>query len=106
MAQILEAVSKELDIEGLQDFVTKAQEAIDKVPVLEALVVELSKKSEDALAEKIESPIARKMAWSRPSQSADTVLDETDDGDAKLKKSKPQSHWLADQAGVEPVSEV
>jgi hypothetical protein len=103
LEQILKAVGERFDIDGLSEFVEKANAALERIPVLEAALVAATEDRDEALAEKISPPIAQKMAWSRPSQSQDTTLSDKNEDDVKLKKSKPETHWLAEQAGVEPV---
>jgi len=105
MEAILKAVSEQFDIEGLNAFVKEAQEAIEKVPVLEELVKSLSGDNDEKLAEKIAPPITKKMAWTtRPSQSKDNHINEADEKDKLLKQSGPK-HWLSEVTGVEPVAE-
>lgn len=102
---ILKAVSERFDIAGLNEFVTKANEAIERVPVLEQLVKDLNEDTDEKLAEKIAPAVTQKMAWTlRPSQSADNKVDETKDADKKLVKSKPV-HWLSEITDTEPVEQ-
>lgn len=106
ITQIVEAVKKEIDVEGLSEMLTKLSEDAEKVPVLEALVKELSQNHDEALAEKINPPVAKMLAWQkqRKSQSKDTVLKDNDEKDEKLKKSQPEVHWLNKATGTEPVA--
>jgi len=105
METILKAVSDQFDIKGLNAFVQKAQDAIEKVVVLEELVKALSGDNDEKLAEKIAPPVTQKMAWTmRASQSKDNHLNEADDKDKLLKQSGPK-HWLSEVTGVEPVTE-
>lgn len=100
MDAILERISKELDIPGLNDFVLLAKDAIEKVPVLEKAIKELSAGEDERLAEKIAPKPG--FAWSkRPSESADTVVKEED----PLKKAAPTpgKNWLSEITGTEPV---
>lgn len=107
-----EAIVKELmtklDIEGLNAFVTKAQEAIDKVPLLETAITELKKENEtltkdqdEKLAEMIAPPA---FAWSvkkemRASEAKETVVKT---GDALL-DAKPEVPWLSVATGTKPI---
>lgn len=102
---ILKAVEERLDVPGLSAFVEQAKEAIEKVPVLEMALKEMTKSTDEALAEKIAPRIANKLSWSRPSQDKGTIVKENDEDDKKLVKSKPEVHWLAEIAGVEPVGQ-
>lgn len=100
---ILEKVKKELDIDGLAEFVTKAQEAMEKVPLLEELVEQLSKDRDDELAEKISPPISRQFPWSaRASQADETILKETKE-DKALEASQPDLHWISEAFHVQPL---
>lgn len=103
-AQVFERVKKELDVEGLSDYLSQLQESAEKVPVLEALVKELAATHEDELADMIAAPAAKTLVWqkARASQSDKTVLAETED-DEKLKKAKPDLGWLSEATGTTPV---
>lgn len=105
--ELIEQVLKELDIDGLNEFVTNAQTAMDKVSVLEELVKELSANQEEKLAEMIDPPISKKLAWSRPSESKDNLVKETKE-DKKLKESTPglpEGFWLSQATGTAPIKE-
>jgi len=102
--EVVTKVLKELDLPGLNTFVLQAKEAMEKVPVLEALVKDLQGTQEDKLAEML-TPPAAKFAWSlenRPSQSDDTKIDKN----AKLAKEAPgvdPSYWLSEATKTAPV---
>jgi len=103
---VVAEVLKQLDIDGLNEFVTKAQEAMEKIPVLEELVKELSTNQEDKLAEMINPPISKKMAWSRPSESKENILKEGVKKDEKLKEQVPgipEEMWLSQATGTVPI---
>ena len=108
IAQIVEAVKKEIDVEGLSEMLTKLSEDAEKVPVLEALIKELKADQDSALAEKISPPIEKSLAWQkkRSSQAKETVLDPKKEEDEKLKKAQPEVHWLNKVTGTEPVAPV
>lgn len=100
---VMKEIMEKLDIPGLNEFVVTAKEAIEKVPLLEAALKELTANSDDALAEKI-SPPAGTMAWSlknRASEKDETVVPEGDD----LLKSKPDpgEMWLSQVTGTKPI---
>lgn len=107
---VKDILAKEFDIEGLNAFVAQAQEAIEKVPVLEALVKELSTSADDKLEKALTPPVSR-FAWSqanRPSQSESTKLkkDESEE-DKNLSKSSPgvpEGYWLSEATGTVPIS--
>jgi len=101
---VIAKVLKELDIEGLNAFVSKAQTAMEKVETLEALVKELSANQDDKLAEMITPPIGRKLAWSRPSESDENVAK---DNDALVteKPGLPKGYWLSELTGTSPIQE-
>ena len=103
---IVAKVLKELDVEGLQDYLSKANEALEKVPVLEDLVKELSQKQDDRLAEMITPKAERKFLWSkaRASESDKTVVE----GEEKEKLTKSTAGiddgW-ANALGVTPLTQ-
>lgn len=102
---IFKEVETRLDVPGLQQFVTEAQSAMEKIPLLEALVKEKAASADDALADKIAPRITQKMAWTRPSQSADNVADENKEDDKTLIKAKPDAseNWLSQATNTEPL---
>lgn len=104
--QIVEAVRKDLDVEGLSEMLTKLSEDAEKVPVLEALIKELKEDQDEKLAEKISPPIEKSLAWqkNRRSLAKETVLKEDNEEDDKLKKAQPEVHWLNKATNTEPVA--
>ena len=105
--EIVAKVLKELDIEGLQDFLKKSQESIEKVPVLEKLVADLSGDRDDWFAKQIAPPAEKKFLWSRPSQDETNVIKEGDSADAELAAAKAglPENWLADALGATPIQQ-
>lgn len=101
--EIVAKVLKELDIEGLQDFLKKSQESIEKVPVLEKLVKDLSGDRDDWFAEKITPPAEKKFLWSRPSQDPTNVVKEGEE--QELKPPAIPDNWLADALGTTPIQQ-
>lgn len=103
--EVVAKVMKEMDVPGLNAFVVLAQEAMEKVPVLEALIKEMQTGEDEKLAEKLTPPAAR-FAWSqknRPSQADETKIT---DEDEKLKKSVPgvpEGYWLSEATQTAPV---
>jgi len=79
-AAIVAQVLKELDVEGLQEFLAKSQEALEKVPVLEGLVKDLSQSRDEELAEMITPKVEKKFLWSkaRASESDKNVVPEAE----------------------------
>jgi len=102
-SDLIAKVLKELDIESLNEFVSNAQEAMEKISVLEDLVKELTGNQEEKLAELIEPPITKKMAWSRPSESKKNIINKGDENDAKLVNKRPEL-WLSDLTGTVPIT--
>ena len=105
--ELVAQVLKEMDIDGLNEFVTKAQVAMEKVAVLEEMVKEMSANQDEKLAEMIDPPISKKMAWSRPSQNDDNLVKNSKD-DKKLKEKipgLPDGFWLSEATGTAPVKE-
>jgi hypothetical protein len=101
---VVAKVLKELDIEGLNEFVTKAQEAMAKIPVLESLVKELSTSNDEKLAEMIDPPVSRKLAWTRPSESEKNIAKESD-ALVESKPGIPKGYWLSEITGTSPIQE-
>lgn len=99
---VMKEIMEKLDIPGLNEFVVKANEAIEKVPLLEAALKELAANSDEALAAKI-SPPGQTLAWSqkdkRPSQSENNLVE----GEDALLKNKPETGWLSAETGTKPV---
>jgi len=96
-------VIKELDLEGLNDFVIKAQEALEKVPVLEELIKAMQGTQDQKLAEILTPPAAR-FAWSqkqRASQDPATVV-KKDDKLATAAPGVPPEYWLSALTGTAP----
>lgn len=95
----------ELDIPGLNAWVEKANVALGKVEVLEAMLKELSKSREDAVAEMIAPPALKSMAWSakRASASDDNVIKDGDDL-AKARPAIPENAWLSQATGTAPIA--
>lgn len=103
---LIKAVGQEFDIQGLSETIAKLQAEAEKVPVLEALVKDMSQDIDEKLAEKIAPPIAKSFSWSskRASQRDDTVLDpEKDQKDKKLAEATPEAGWLSQYTGTEPL---
>ena len=104
--ELIEQVMKEMDIEGLNEFVTKAQEAIDKVPMLEEVIKTLQTSQNEKLAEILTPPAERRFAWTkaRTSQSDETVIEKS----AKLAAEQPgvpADYWLSQATGTTPLKE-
>lgn len=102
---IVKAVSEQLDIPGLNEFLTKLKEDAEKVPVLEALVKEMSSNQDEKLAALINPKAATRMVWQKEaaSQSQETVLKEDDEKDKLLKESVPQVSWLNQATNSKPL---
>lgn len=104
-AEVIEALSKEFGLEGLSEFVTRAEEALARIPELENKIKELTSDSEEKVAEMI-SPNVGRYSWmikNRASQSDKNVLDEKDEKDEKLLKSQPEVPWLSDVFNSTPL---
>lgn len=108
MQAILKAVREDLDVDGLNEYLQKAGDAMEKLPILENIVKELSKDSDEVLAEKI-SPANNPLVWqkARASQNPDTKLTETE-ADKALEKSTPkldETYWLSEITKTEPIKQ-
>ena len=106
---IVKAIGEKMDLEGLNAFVAQAQEAFEKVGVLEELVKDLKQTKEDDLADALTPPASR-FAWSqdkRASQSKATELKKEDAKDKKLEESTPgvpDDYWLSKATQTVPIS--
>jgi hypothetical protein len=99
---IVDQVLKELDVEGLNEFVLQAKEAMEKVPVLEQVIKDMQGNADQKLAEKI-SPPASRYAWA--SKNRASAADEN-----KITKDKAQElvpalgdNWLSEATGTSPL---
>lgn len=103
---IIAAVLKELDVEGLNAFLTEAKTAMDKVPVLEDVIKSMQAGADQALAEKI-TPPASKFVWMRSERAStsDSTKVTEDEKDKKLSKSAPGlgANWLNEITGTQPM---
>lgn len=104
--EVLDAIKKELDIEGLNEYLLHLGEEAEKVPVLEALVKELSTSNEEKLAEMIQPPAQKMLVWqkARQSQKDENVLDPKKEEDKKLLKSAPEIGWLNQATNTQPLA--
>jgi len=106
--QIVEAVGKEFEIDGLNAFVARTQEALEKVDVLEGLVKDLQGSREDDLVKTLTPPV-EKFAWSvksRPSTSEDNkITKETDEDLLKAQPGVDKDYWLSNITQTAPVVE-
>lgn len=113
MAAIIQAVRDDIGVDELSEFLAKAQRAledVEKIPLLESLVKDLSKSQDEALAEKINPPAEKVLVWKqkRASQSDNNVLKGDNAEDAKLKKSTPalpEGYWLSELSGTAPIEQ-
>lgn len=98
-AHVMEAISKELGIHELSEFVAQAQVSLEKVPLLEAALQAMSKSTDEQIAEKIAPPAYAWMKKERPTEKDTNIIDE---GDALL-KNKPETGWLSEATGTKPI---
>lgn len=84
--EIVAKVLKEMDADGLNAWVAKAQEAIEKVEVLETVVKQLSVSKENDLAEMINPPASKRFNWSRATENTSNLVskDKPTEQDKKL----------------------
>src|SRR5258706_10571134 len=98
----MKEIMEKLDIAGLSQFVAEAKDAMDKVPLLEKALKELSATKDDDLANLI-APPANVLAWSqkdkRPSQKQDNKIEEGDE----LLKNKPETGWLSEATNTKAI---
>jgi len=102
---VLARVMKELDIDGLNAFVTEAKIAMEKVSVLEELVKDLTANQDEKLAEMIAPPVSKNLAWARPSEDKKNVIKE-DDKLTKNVAGLPEGYWLSQATNTAPIKEV
>lgn len=104
--KLIEQIMKELDIPGLNAFVVKAQEAMEKVALLETVIKDLKTGQDDKLAEMINPPAA-KLAWSQRATANDKNV-VTDPENERLLKNKAglgADYWLSEATGTQPVAQ-
>jgi len=99
---VMKEIAAKMDIPGLNEWVIKANDALEKVDVLEHFVKELLAKKDDDLADMI-APPGNTLAWSqkekRPSQKSDNTVEEGD----TLLKNKPVTGWLSEATGTKAI---
>lgn len=107
METILKAVREDIGLKELNEYLTRANEAIEKVPVLEAVIKDLSTSKEEELAKMITPKVESSLVWlkSRASASEESVIDPNKAEDEKLKKSKPEIPWLSEVTGTSPLQQ-
>jgi hypothetical protein len=105
MDAILKAVRADIGVEDLNELLTKASEAMEKVPVLEAVIKELSASKETELAEMITPKVLPTFVWQkkRASNSEETVLNKENEEDKKLSESKPTVGWFSELTHTTPL---
>jgi len=104
--ELMGRLTTELDLPALSDFVTKAQEAMEKVEVLEAALKELSISEDDRLADKIAPPIAT-LAWSQKNRASESEKTIVKPGDKILEaQPEPGENWLSKATGTRPIPQV
>ena len=109
VTEMIKAVEASIDIPGLNDWVTMANESIEKVPVLEEIVKSLLTSQDDRLAEALTPPASR-LAWaqkSRASQDDATILKPKNKKDDELSKAAPaipDDYWLSQATQTAPVN--
>lgn len=98
---IVEEVFKQLDVEGLNHFLTEAKDAFDKVAVLEGVIKDMQSNQDEKLAERI-APPASKFVWAlkERASTSDSSKIEKDD---KLAQAAPEVPWLSQVTGTKPL---
>lgn len=100
--ELVEAVLKELDADGLNAFVLKAQEAMEKVPVLESLVKELQGNQEQKLAELVNPPASR-FAWASDKRASQDNANKITKEQAEQLAPGLGEDWLSQLSGTKPL---
>lgn len=102
-------VLKAMDIDALNEFVVNTQKELsqakedrEKLGLLQDIVKELSGTQEEKLAELIDPPMSKKMAWSRPSESKKNITKENDPLLDEVPKL-PKEMWLSEVTGTDPI---
>lgn len=103
---LIDRISKEFGMEELSKTVADLKNNSEKIVLLESLVKELSKTSEEKVADMIASPMSLKFSWleKRASQSEDTLLDPKKEEDKVLEKSIPVTGWFSEATKSNPVA--
>lgn len=107
VVKMVEKVLKEkYRIDDLNAWVAQANEAIEKVSVLEDLVKSLSVSAEEKVAEMLTPPIAS-LAWAMKNRASlsDKTEAKEDDAVVKSKPGVPAEYWLSDATGTVPVKQ-
>lgn len=106
LTALVEQLKKEFGMEQLSETIAQLQEAAQKVPVLEALVKEMSESNDDRLAKMIQPKAETSFAWmkARPTESKENVLNKENKEDEKLEKAAPKLGWLSEATGTTPVA--
>ncbi|MDK1117621.1 MAG: hypothetical protein QGM50_02400 [Anaerolineae bacterium] len=120
MEEVMKAVSKEFDMDGLSEAFGELLEAQDKIPLLESIVkqqqekiVALGDNQEEALADKISPPNTGRFAWQKTARQSQSNQNEvTGDDLKKLKETTPgpkgpeDDEWLSEVTKTDPVESV
>lgn len=102
--QDIQALVKELGLDELSEWVAKAKEDLEKIPLLEAALKELSTTKEEKVAEMISPPAAPRLSWMteiRKENSEKNIVKEDD----PLKDAKPglSGGWLSEVTQTTPM---
>lgn len=107
---LIKAVGEHYGMNDLNAYLQNAQDALERVPILEELVKTMAEDQDSALAEKITPGASGSFIWmskNRASQSESSKLKEDDPDDEKLEKSTPHldptQDWLSAATGTQPV---
>lgn len=105
LSALTELLKKEFGMEQLSETIAGLQAAAEKVPVLEALVKEMSESNDERLAKMISPKAESSFAWmtARPTANKDNLLKKDDKEDEKLEKAAPKLGWLSEATGTQPV---
>lgn len=100
----IQALVKELGLDELSEWVAKTKEDLEKIPLLEAALKELSTTKEEKVAEMIMPPAAPRLSWMqeiRKENSEKNVVKEND----PLKDAKPglSGGWLSEATQTTPM---
>jgi len=98
---LIKKIEERLGMKELSDQFSLLMKEAEKVPVLEAAIMNLTKSQDEKLAEVL-TPKVGNFAWmtqKRASQDKETVVK----GDDPIQKSKPTDNWLSQVTNTEPI---
>lgn len=100
----IQALVKQLGLDELSEWVAKTKEDLEKIPLLEAALKELSATKEEKVAEMLTPPAAARFSWLTEVRKENSEKNVVKDGDP-IKDAKPglSSGWLSEATQTTPM---